>query len=235
MSRESQLNIKTALPHVIMACAVLAGLGRGVGKWLKNEPEWSYYRQLVYQPLAEVCGPDKPIFGYLPGIKNLLAPFVLTEPAGYVLFALFNALACIGIYLFVHRHFTDAENNPIPRGTSLLWLSICSAIPSWFALQNNQLVAPAVFLTLLAFSQVAQKRDILAGIVFALAIVLKTLTLPALLFPLLCRRWGVIVATTVSLVILSIGSDCMTEGMHGGIRNHLAWPSQVIAQTPSGR
>lgn len=224
--------LRTALPYFVLACAVLAGLGRAVGQWLKGKPEWSYYRQFVRQPLAEATGPDKPIFGYLPGSKALLAPFVWAEPLGYILFALLNALACVGIFFLIYRHFAAAGRSPLPRGLSLLWLSICSAVPIWFALQNNQLIAPAVFLTLLAFSLLAQRRDILAGVVFAFAVMLKTLPLPALLFPLICRRWGTVLTAGVSLAVLSVGLASLTEGVGGGIQSHVDWPSQVIAQSP---
>jgi len=119
----------------LVACAILAGINRGIGKWCQGGVEWFHWKNLVYEPLADATGAEKPIFGYLPGFKALLVPFVRTGPIGYFVFALLNGLSCLGIVKLIYSHFTVHDRSPL----ALLWLSICSAVPIWFALRNNQI------------------------------------------------------------------------------------------------
>lgn len=212
----------------VMALTLIASFVRGLEKWLRDKPEWFYYRKFVELPLVEAVGPDKAIFGYLPGCKALLSPFVLTEPLGYIIFALLNVAACLGILILVHKNYTRPHQPPI----SLLWLALCTAVPIWFSLQNNQLMAPALFLTLCAFSRLRKGQNIQMGVFMAFAVLLKTLPLAVMMFPLALRRWKAILATGLILGFLSLGLATLTDGFNDSFWMHLSWPNQVSEQNP---
>jgi len=212
----------------IIALAILAGMLRATGKWVAGKPEWMYYTRLVDQKLLDAMGPDKPIFGYLPGFKALLIPFVATEPAGFFVFLLLNALSCAGTLWLVFTHFTARRGDAV----AFLWLALCSAVPVWFVLQNNQLVGPAVFLTLLAFLAMRKGREWSAGLLIALAILVKTLPLPLLAFPLVRRQWRTVMTAMIAAPVLSVALAALTDGLDASVASHIRWPAQVMAQNP---
>lgn len=213
----------------VIGLSVLAGMIRATGQWVKDRPEWLYYRELVNTNLLDAMGPESPIFGYLPGFKALLIPFVATEPFGFFAFLLLNVLSCIGILVFVRTHFGSDRRD----ANGLLWLAFCSAVPIWFTLQNNQLVAPSVLLTLLTFSCMWKGREWSAGLLLVLAVLIKTLPLPILAFPLVRRQWRTVLVAGVALPVFSVGLAALTDGIDASVQSHIRWPEQVMAQDPA--
>jgi hypothetical protein len=201
----------------------------GTRKWMQHQPEWSYYENFVEKPLVETSGPQKAMFGYLPGCRAVLAVFVKTQPMGYFVFAAFNAACCVGVLRMVCKRQVDSAGEP----RAGLWLALCSAVPIVFALQNNQLVAPAVYLSMLAMTLAERGKEKSAGALFALGVMLKTLPLPMLLFALVARRWRLVVVAGLLLGLGSLALTAWTDGWRESVDGHLRYPAQVAAQSPA--
>jgi hypothetical protein len=159
----------------------------------------------------------------------LLTPFVRTEPAGYFLFAVLNAACCAGVLRMIHLRESRGRGDP----DRLLWLAIAAVVPVLFALQNNQIVAPAVYLSMLAFTLAERGKEKSAGLWFALGVLLKSLPLPMLAFPLLLRRWRMVATACLALGLGSLGLATWTDGWEQSLKHHLAYPAQVVAQSPT--
>lgn len=216
----------------IFALALIMGVGMAVQRYRHGGAEWRHWRAFVLEPMDEVVGPEKHLFGYFPGAKALLVPFVRTGHAGFAVFALLNVVSCIGALSLL-----DAR---IPRGAgpprcdvARPWLLLCGSVPSYLAIQNNQIIAPAVFLALLAFALLQHRWRALSGCVLAAAALMKTLPAALFLLLLLMRSWRTFLAAALSLALLTLGLSAMTEGVAGSIRHHRAWPGQILAQNPS--
>ncbi len=153
------------LAYALILLGLIAGSAIGFNQFRDGKPEWSYYRVLAEKPLAESTGPEKMLFGYLPGCRAIVMPFVKYEPIGYILFALINVGACAAIMALIRVRFTPVEKR---TPATLLWLAAAFSIPAFFTLQNNQMVAPAVLLSLCAFTFLDNKRDVLFGGMWAL-------------------------------------------------------------------
>ncbi|MFM7182953.1 MAG: glycosyltransferase family 87 protein [Verrucomicrobiales bacterium] len=216
---------------VLLAITFLAGFGSGVRKWMQDppKPEWSYYSNYVVKPLEETNGPEKAMFGYFPGCRAILTIFVRTEPVGYFLFAALNAACCAGVLRMIYLRESRGRDDP----AGLLWLGIAAVVPVLFALQNNQLVAPAVYLSMLAFTLAERGKEKTAGLWFALGVLLKSLPLPMLAFPLLIGRWRMVATACLALGLGSLGLATWTDGWQQSLKHHLAYPAQVLAQSPS--
>lgn len=212
-----------------MAIAILAGFSSGVRKWMLDKPEWSYFSNYVVKPLDETNGPEKAMFGYFPGCRALLTGFVRTEPVGYFLFAALNAACCIGVLRMIYLHEARGRGDP----ARLLWLAIAAIVPVFFALQNNQIIAPAVYLSMLALALTGSGKAKTAGALFALGVLLKSLPLPMLAFPLLLKRWRMVATACLALGFGSVGLATWTDGWEQSLKHHLAYPAQVLAQSPS--
>ena len=221
-----RLNILAA---VVLAITFLAGFGSGVRKWMLDKPEWSYFSNYVVEPLEETNGPEKAMFGYFPGFRALITVFVRTEPAGYFLFAALNAACCAGVLRMIYLRESRGRDDP----ARLLWLAIASVVPVLFALQNNQIVAPAVYLSMLALTLAERGKEKSAGLWFALAVLLKSLPLPMLAFALLMRRWRMVATACLALGLGSLGLATWTDGWAQSLKHHLAYPAQVLAQSPA--
>ena len=217
--------------ELVCIVALIAGITIAIKKWSANNPEWVFYRQFVQLPLADATGPDKQIFGYLPGAKGLLAPFVLSEPLGFFVFLMLNAASCVMIFLLIFRNFGYYEEDELGL-SRMAWLSICMAAPTYFALQNNQLVPLSVALLIWAMVYVQRRKELLAGLLLALAALFKTLPIPMFILPLLCRRWKSTIYAFVLTGFLSFGLAAISDGLSSSVHHHLLWPSQVGAQDP---
>lgn len=106
-------------------------------------------------------------------------------------------------------------------------------MPVLFALQNNQIVAPAVYLSMLALTLAERGKEKSAGAWFALGVLLKSLPLPILAFPLLMRRWRMVATACLALGLGSLGLATWTDGWAQSLKHHLAYPAQVLAQSPA--
>jgi hypothetical protein len=215
----------------LLALSLLAGAVKATDKWRNDHAEWRHWRAFVLRPMHEVFGPDKPLFGYLPGTKALFAPFVRTEPAGFVAFVLLNVLSCIGIYVLLDARIPKNGAGRWP-GTARLWLSLCCSAPFYLVVHNNQVVAPAVLFALLAFALLQQGRRVVSGGALAAAALIKTLPLALFPLPLLMRSWQTVLAAVLALVMMSLTLSSITEGVDASLRYHLEWPSQILAQHP---
>ena len=213
---------------VLIVCALTVGMVMGTRKWMQHQPEWAYYENYVKKPLVETSGPQKGMFGYLPGCRAVLSVFVTTQPLGYFVFAVFNAGCCLGVVRMVYKRQVDGAGEP----RAGLWLALCSAVPIVFALQNNQLVAPAVYLSMLAMTMATRGKEKSAGLLFALGVLLKTLPLPMLMFALVARRWRMVVVAGLSLGLGSLLLAAWTDGWRESVDSHLRYPAQVAAQSP---
>lgn len=212
----------------IFLLGLLAGFGSGIRKWLLDKPDWTYFRNYVENPLWETSGPDKMMFGYLPGFRAILTPFVALGAPGYLLFALLNAASCAAVLAIVWRREKAGRNEP----WAALWLAICSFVPVIFALQNNQIVAPAVYLALVGLALARRGKWVSGGAAFALGVLVKSLPLPVLGYAVLAGHWRMVVVASAALVLGSLGLAALTDGWQESLRHHRAYPAQVSAQSP---
>ncbi len=219
------------LALALFVAALALGVGRATRKWRHNRSEWCYWRMFVEQPMHEVFGAEKPLYGYLPGAKALFIPFVATGVAGFLAFAVVNAGSCVGIVMLLARRMRLGDGTRSPL--AIAWLLLCCSVPSYFAIQNNQVVAPAVFLSLLAFTFLERKHPVLAGCVLAAAALVKTVPVALFLLPLLLRSWLTSLVAVLALIFLSLGLSAATEGVADSVRYHVGWPAQVLAQDPT--
>ncbi|MDX2175605.1 MAG: glycosyltransferase 87 family protein [Candidatus Sumerlaeia bacterium] len=212
--------------------AMAGASAEAVSKHARGRPEWSHYRDFVHDPLAVATGPDKDLFGYLPGAKALLTPFVESEPFGFALFLALNLCAVAGIFLIGARCLLPATEDRALCAHRLWWLSVCLAVPAYFTVQNNQLVAFTVFLSMLSFALLARGIQFTAGGLLAGAILVKTLPLALVGLGVLRGRWW-FAATAVSLALAStflLGA--LTDGWASTLYHHLAWGRMVALQHP---
>lgn len=170
------LSVVAFLP---LAVALVAGAIVAVGRWNSGEPEWSYYRTLARLPLAESTGPDEKLFGYLPGARALIAPFVWTEPVGFFAFLAASVASCVGAAFVLRRARPvrsvaarpgeiSASASPLERLLhdrllADLWLSCCLCAPIYFALHNNQLVSFGFALALAALARAGRLGGAASG------------------------------------------------------------------------
>lgn len=215
-------------PFLPLAIAIAAGVAGAAVKRAEGEPEWSYYRELVRLSLAESTGPDEKIFGYLPGAKALLAPFVLTEPAGYVAFLGLGVASCVGMFLLLRRRAPDGSPDP----WSDAWLSLCMAGPVYLALQNNQLVTFSAFLAFLALERAGARREGAAATALAFAALIKTLPVVLVGHLVASGRLRAGAGAALLLATLSLGFGALTEGPVASVDRHVEWFSQVSEQDP---
>lgn len=216
------------LPFVL---GLLAGAIRAINKWADGEPEWSYYRAFVYQTLEKATGPDEKLFGYLPGAKALLTPFVRLEPAGYFVFLILSVASCVGIFILLRKSI-QRPHFQSQRLKADFWLSICMAAPTYLAIQNNQIVSFSLFFLLCAFAAARKARHAQAGIFFANACLIKTLPLAASAFLILTGRWRSLFWGLMLLLMLSLGFATWTDGYWASYVHHRNWPEQVTEQNP---
>lgn len=221
----------TLLAGLCYAIAILAGINGAHLKGTHGRPEWSYYRELTSLTLEEATGPDKMIFGYLPGIKAILSPFLLVEPAGLYLFILANTIAVISI-LFVLIKAQGISLSEPGHESYLAWLLVSSAVPSYFAIQNNQVVALSVCLMLFGLRQSNRDHEIRAGILLAASALIKTLTIPIFLLPLLLGKWKTSAIAFAGTIVLSILLATATDGIDSSLSMHRRWIPQVQAHNP---
>lgn len=223
-----------AAPWVLLPLVGGAALGAvtAVGKWARGEPEWSYYRDLVTQPLAVATGPDEKLFGYIPGAKALLTPFVEAGAAGYFLFLALSLASVLLLYTLLRKAGRPGGGGERNLAHDGLWLSACMAGPAYLALQNNQLVTLSALLTVLALVHGLRGREGLGAALLGGAVFLKTL--PLLLLPMLVLlgRWRMAVYTALFVPVASLMLAAATDGIPSSVYHHLAWPHQVMEQSP---
>lgn len=212
----------------VLALGLVAGFGSGIRKWILDKPDWSYFRNYALNPLAETSGPDKMMFGYLPGFRALLTPFATTGAPGFLLFAVLNAASCAAVLILIRRREKAGHAEPLAG----MWLAVCSLVPVVFALQNNQIVAPAVYLALIGLALAERGRWSRGGAVFALGVLMKSLPLPLLGYAVLAGQWRFTVMAVAALVLGSFGLATLTDGWKESLRHHRAYPAQVSAQNP---
>jgi len=211
---------------LLLLIGIVAGIWRAWQKGIAGRPEWSYWQQLATQSWQDVAGADTAIFGYLPGFALLVKPFFLLGPLGLPIFLLLNALCAAGIVIMLRRHFRLGGEDAHPA------LLLMTAIALFLGLQNNQVVIPSMFLTMVGYFSIMNhsKRGAVA---LALAVLIKTL--PATLFLLLTLigRLRLAIATGLILGLLSLSLTAISEGWSVSFDAHLGFLEQVSAQNPN--
>jgi hypothetical protein len=212
---------------LLVGLGIIAGIVRAWQKAMAARPEWSYWEQLAMHPWQDVAGADKDIFGYLPGFAAVVKPFFLApHPLGLLAFLSLNAVCSIGMVLILRRYFWPVGERIHPA--MLLMTGICI----FLALQNNQVVVPSMYLTLVGFFAIMANR-LLGSIALAIAVLVKTL--PATLFLLLAliERFRLAVIAGIMLVVLSVSLSTLTDGWQTSFDAHLDFVEQVSAQNPN--
>lgn len=211
---------------LLLLFGIVAGILRGWQKAIAGRPEWSYWEQLATQSWQDVSGADKDIFGYLPGFALLVKPFFLVEPVGLVVFLLLNAICAVGIIIMLRRYFRPDDERVHPA------LLLMTTIALYLSLQNNQVVVPSMFLTLVGYFAIMNHSG--RGVVaLAMAILIKTL--PATLFLLLALigRLRLAIAAGLVLAALSFSLAGISEGWRVSFDAHIGFVEQVSAQNPN--
>ncbi len=212
---------------LLFATGIAVGAVRGYQKALGSRPEWTFWDQLATQPWESVAGADQPIFGYLPGFAVVLKPFfMLPSPLGLLLFLTINAASCVGILIILRGQFWNNGGRVHPA------LALMTAITMYFSLQNNQVVAPSLLLTLIAYFQILRNQK-LGSIALAVAILVKTLPATFLLLFTLIKRFRLSFLAGVALLALSVLLSALTEGMDVSTHAHLNLLEQFRAQDPN--
>ena len=211
---------------LLVVLGVVLGVARGFQKTAKAWPEWIYWKQIATQPWESVVGPDRFIFGYLPGFALFVKPFfALPSPFGALLFAVVNAASCVGILLLLRAG--------IWKGSQRLHLALAAmtAITMYLSVQNNQVVAPSLFLTLLAYV-LMMRNAWLGSVALAGAILIKTIPATFLLLFTLIRRFRLAFLAGVIMLGVSVTASIMFEGVDVAMRAHAGFVEQVSAQDP---
>jgi hypothetical protein len=204
-----------------------AGAVYAFGKSSQGLPEWSFWEQLAGQSWGAVAGADRPIFGYMPGFAALVRPFfAVPSPIGALLFVAMNVASCFGILTLLRVEFREGGK------LVQLPLVVMTSCVFYLATQNNQVVAPSVFLTLLGY-RLLMRTSWWGSAVIGFAVLIKTL--PATLFLLftLLRRFRLAFLGGVILVVASVGLSTMVEGFDVSFDAHKAFPLQVRSQDPN--
>ncbi len=212
---------------LLAGLGILAGIVRAWQKAAAGRPEWSYWEQLAMHPWQHVAGADKDIFGYLPGFAALIKPFfLLAHPLGLLAFLSLNAICSIGIVFILRQHFWPVGVQIHPA------ILLMTGISIFLALQNNQVVVPSMYLTLVAFFAIMANR-LRGSIALAIAVLVKTL--PATLFLLLAliNRFRLAVIAGITLGVLSVSLSTLTDGLQTSFDAHLDFVEQVRAQNPN--
>lgn len=223
--------VKAVIVLLFFVCYQISGIYSAIRKGLANRAEWNYYRDLVELPLAEATGPDKMIFGYLPGAKALLTPFLMFNEAGLFAYIVFNVLSGLLIILLLYK-LIPASNETAVGFKPVYWMLFCGSIPVYLVLQNNQLVLISMLLLLLGFVQMQSDREVGAGVLLAFAALFKTLVVPVFALPLLLGRWKTTLVAGLATILLSFSFATFTDGLDASIQMHTRWIAQVSAQSP---
>lgn len=213
--------------HLVLAVVIAAGALSGFQSAIQGQPEWCYWEALATQPWLEVVGPDKMLFGYLPGFAALIRPFfALSQPLGLLLFLAINAGSCWGIAIVLKR-MRDEKDRPLPMA-----LVVMLAIPMYLSLQNNQVVAPAVLLALCGVIWIMRGNS-WGALALAIAALIKTMPVTLLLPLVLVGHWRKALLAALAVASLSIGFYAASEGIGTGLEAHLDLPAQWSAQNPN--
>lgn len=218
------------LPVLPFILSLLAGGFTAFDKGLSNKPDWSYYRKFINSPLIEITGHDKALFGYLPGTKGLFAPFILMGQFDLVFFVFFNIFfSILFFWLLVNKVVINYRNKSFTN--SLMWISICVAMPVYFAIHNNQLVVPSVTLVILGMVCIQKERDVMAGILLAISALFKSFTIPIFILPMLLGRWKATIIAFLAVLCISFSLASFTDGFETSVAMHARWISQILAQS----
>ena len=212
---------------LIVLLGILVGIGKGLRKIGRGEPEWSYWERVATQSWRVVGGPEEDFFGYLPSfavlIKGFFAPPLMV---GAFLFALVNTASCVGLLALLRAEIWKDSRRLDPC------LAFITGVTMMMSLQNNQVVATSVFLAVLAFVLI-QKNAWLGSVALAIAVIIKTL--PATLFLLLAltRRFRLGLLAVIVLLVVSVGVSAIPDGLEFAVDVHVGFPAKVRAQDPN--
>ncbi len=220
-------NFKSDPSTLILILGILAGVVRGYQKAVDSRPEWNYWEHLATSSWQDVVGADQPVFGYLPGFAALVKPFfVFEQPIGLLLFLVVNAACSVGILIILRDRFWNDGDRLHPA------LALMTAITVFLGLQNNQVVAPSLLLTLIAFFAIMRNQKV-GVIALSLAVLVKTLPATCFLLFALIRRFWLAVLAGLVLAVLSFTLSTLTDGMTVSFEAHLGFLEQVSAQDPN--
>jgi len=213
--------------RLVLAVFIAAGLLKGFQNATAGRPDWCYWEALATQPWMEVVGPDKALFGYLPGFAPLIYPFIaLPHQLGLLAFLAINAACCWGIGSVLKRSRHEPER-PLPTA-----LVVMLAIPMYFSLQNNQVVAPAALLALCGATWITRGSS-WGALALGFAALIKTLPIVLLCPLVLLGHWRMALLAGLALASLSLGLFALTEGISTSLEAHLRVPEQLGAQNPN--
>ena len=216
---------------LIVACSVVAAL-LGI-LFVRNLIDFPVYYAAGHSLLSgrsDLYAPDFALgrvmdYRYPPFFLLALTPLWLVpyDVAAYIWYLL-SILEIIGCVLIVSRTF------PALRASRRMWLVVTLATAQYFvmALHYGNAHLPATFFLFASFYFLIQRKDLIAGLLMALAITIK-LT-PVLLLPYLAlqRRWKMLAAICVFLVGINLGPS-VYFGFRANNELLTSWYRHVVA------
>ena len=174
---------------------------------------WSATRRFVERvPVYnEVYHHVNPHYLYNPGATLLLSPLGLipSVEAARPWFVLLNALAIIAAIAWLARLSGYSLSHPLfPAALALAFAT--EAVTNTLVFSN---INGMLLLTLVAFlACMRSRRELVAGVVIGLAIVVKPMFLPLLVLPLMKLRWVTLAAGVAVPVLLNVAAWPLTPG-----------------------
>lgn len=166
---------------------------------------------------------------YLPAFVVLIAPLVAWPlPVTAPVWAALNVVLLVLTIRECNRVIAERYEMPLPFSVRWVWpiVLVFPYLSSTLSLgQVNLLV---LYLCVLAYSRCWQpRRDILAGLLIAVATIIKLYPLVLALFWLASGRWRGFLSATIGFVVLAAGLSLAGFGWEGSLRGHREWLTEV--------
>ena len=225
------------VPVAVLAGVLLAAGHTAYRAGLKDKPEWPYLRMMALLEPSESMGGDKMCFGYLPGFAAVVRPFFVNETVGLPLFIAVNLASVVGIFALLRPWLKIDDGPSASDAVNRLWrdgvLVSLLVAPAYLAIQNNQIVAPSVFLLLAAWRWIERGRWTWGASLLSLACLVKSLPLTLVGYLLLTRRFVTAGLTVAVLGVVSLVACAALFGVGESWRAHLHFPQSVRMQEPA--
>jgi len=166
---------------------------------------------------------------YLPAFVVLIAPLVVwpllvTAP----LWAAMNVAILILTIKECARTIADRYEKRLPLAVRWIWPIVLVFPYASSTLSLGQVNLLVLFLCVLAYSRCwRQRRDVLAGLLIAVATIIKLYPLLLALFWLANGRWRGFFSAVVGFMVLAGGLSLAGFGWEGSLRGHRAWLAEV--------
>ena len=176
---------------------------------------WSAARRFVERvPVySEIYEHVDPHYLYNPGATLLLSPLGLlpSVDAARPFFVLFNALCIIAALAWLTRLSGHSLSHPVfPVALALAFLT--EAVTNTLVFSN---INGVLLLALVAFIALSMsEKNVAAGVVLGLAVVVKPMFAPLLVLPLMRLRWASVAAGIAVPVLLNLVAWPLTPGAH---------------------